>query len=174
MNDKKIPNCDGIYIGGGFPEVLGDSLQKNQKMKKIIKTLAENETPIYAECGGLMYLTKSIDYGNKKFKMVGLFDAETKMTKKMKLNYTKGTITSNCIISKSPKHLQGHEFHYSKLDSVSNDSKFAYRLDIGDGIMNHKDGLIEHNVLASYGHLYFDNSNYAKHFVENCLKFSRR
>jgi cobyrinic acid a,c-diamide synthase len=174
IHDKKIPNCDGIYIGGGFPEVLGNSLEKNQKTKRIIKTFAENETPIYAECGGLMYLTKSIDYGNKKFKMVGLFDAETKMTKKMKLNYTKGTITSNCIISKSSKHLQGHEFHYSKLDSVSNDSKFAYRLDIGDGIKNHKDGLIEYNVLASYGHLYFDNSNYAKHFVENCLKFSRR
>ncbi len=174
LHDKKIPNCDGVYIGGGFPEVLGSSLEKNQKMRKIIKTLAENNTPIYAECGGLMYLTKSIDYGNKKFKMIGLFDAETRMTKKMKLNYTKGTITSNCIISKFPKQFKGHEFHYSKLDSVSNDSKFAYKLDIGDGITNNKDGLIEYNVLASYGHLYFDSSNYAKKFVENCLKFSRR
>ena len=174
VHDKKVPNCDGIYIGGGFPEILGNSLEKNQKMRKAIKTLAENETPIYAECGGLMYLTKSIDYGKKKFKMIGLFDAETKMTKKMKLNYTKGTITSNCLISKSAKHLQGHEFHYSKLDSVSHDSKFAYQLTIGEGIKNHKDGLIDYNTLASYGHLYFDSSDYAKQFVENCQKSSRR
>ena len=173
IHDKKIPNCDGIYIGGGFPEVLGNSLAKNQKMRKLIKTFAENEFPIYAECGGLMYLTKSIDYGKKKSQMVGLFDAETKMTKKIKLNYTKGTTISSCVISKSLKHLQGHEFHYSKLDSVSSDSKFAYRLDVGDGIKNHKDGLIEYNVLASYGHLYFDSSNYAKQFVANCHKFSR-
>lgn len=171
--DKKIPNCDGIYIGGGFPEVLGNHLEKNQKMRKLIKKFAENEHPIYAECGGLMYLTNSIDYDDKKFKMVGLLDAETKMTKKMKLNYTKGTITSNCIISRSSKHLQGHEFHYSRLDSISSDLKFAYALDIGDGIKDHKDGIMEYNVLASFGHLYFDSSNYAKQFVENCIKFSR-
>ena len=103
--DKKI-NCDGLYIGGGFPEVLANSLQKNQKMKKIIKSLAESEIPIYAECGGLMYLTKSIDYKEKKHKMVGLFDAETKMTKKMTLNYTEGKIKSNCIISEKSKNFR--------------------------------------------------------------------
>ena len=130
--------------------------------------------PIYAECGGLMYLTKSITNNNKKFKMVGLFDAETQMTKKMKLNYTKGRITSNCIISKSTPKLQGHEFHYSQLTSISSDSKFAYELGIGDGIKNHKDGLIVYNTLASYGHLYFDSSNYAGEFVKNCIIFSRR
>ena len=97
VKDKKIPKCDGLYIGGGFPEVLGNLLEKNQTMKKIIKKLAEDNLPIYAECGGLMYLTKSIIYDNKKHKMVGLFDAETKMTKKMRLNYTKGK-----IISKTP------------------------------------------------------------------------
>ena len=99
IHDKKLPKSDGIYIGGGFPEILGDLLEKNYVMRKIIKKSSEENTPIYAECGGLMYLTKSIDYGNKKFKMIGLFDAETKMTKKMKLNYTKGKIISKNIIS---------------------------------------------------------------------------
>ena len=172
VNDTKIPKCDGLYIGGGFPEVLGSKLAKNQTMKKLIKNLAEDNLPIYAECGGLMYLTKSISSENRKYKMVGIFDAETFMTKRMKLNYTKGKIYPS-IISERSHSIQGHEFHYSKLDSVSTDSKFAYELEIGDGIKNHKDGLIQYTSLASYGHLYFDSSNYAENFVKNCIKYSR-
>ena len=174
VNDKKLPQCDGIYIGGGFPEILGDALEKNQTMKKNIKQLSEENIPIYAECGGLMYLTKSIDYGKKTSKMVGIFDAETKMTNKMKLNYTQGNIISKNIISDKKHAIQGHEFHYSKLESVSSDSKFAYELKIGEGIKNHFDGMIQYNTLASYGHLYFDSSDYAKIFVNNCIKTSRR
>ncbi len=173
VRDKKLPQCDGIYIGGGFPEILGESLEKNQTMKKKIKQLSEENIPIYAECGGLMYLTKSIDYGKKTSKMVGIFDAETKMTKKMKLNYTQGNIISKNIISDKKHALQGHEFHYSKLESVSSDSKFAYELKIGEGIKNQLDGMIQDNTLASYGHLYFDSSDYAKVFVKNCIKSSR-
>ncbi len=172
VNDKKIPKCDGLYIGGGFPEILGSKLAKNQTMKKLVKKLGEDNIPIYAECGGLMYLTKSISSENKKYKMVGIFDAETSMTKRMKLNYTKGKIYPS-IISRKTHNLQGHEFHYSKLDSISSDSKFAYELDIGDGIINHKDGLIQYNSLASYGHLYLDSSDYAKNFINNCIKYSR-
>jgi cobyrinic acid a,c-diamide synthase len=174
VKDKKIPKCDGLYIGGGFPEILGDPLSKNQIMKKSIKKLSEDNLPIYAECGGLMYLTKSISSENKKYKMIGLFDAETKMTKKMKLNYTKGKIISKNPISEKLHTFQGHEFHYSELDSVSSDSKFAYTLEIGEGIKKHQDGLIQDNTLASYGHLYFDSSDYAQIFVKNCIKYSKR
>ena len=174
VKDKKIPTCHGLYIGGGFPEILSDLLEKNQTMKKTIKKLSENNLPIYAECGGLMYLTKSILSDNKKHKMVGLFDAETKMTNKMKLNYTKGKIIRKNPISEKLRNFQGHEFHYSQLDSVSADSKFAYDLEIGEGIKKYRDGMIEYNTLASYGHLYFDSSDYAQIFVKNCLNYSRR
>ena len=174
IKDTKIPSCDGIYIGGGFPEVLGNSLEKNSSMKQSIKKLSEQNIPIYAECGGLMYLTKSIDYSDKKYKMIGLFDAETKMTKRMKLNYTKGKIITKNIISDKSHLLHGHEFHYSELISISSDSKFAYQLEIGDGIKNHKDGMILYNTLASYGHLYFDSSDYSKIFVKSCVKYLRR
>jgi cobyrinic acid a,c-diamide synthase len=174
VKDKKIPKCDGLYIGGGFPEILGDALEKNQAMKKSIKELSEDNLPIYAECGGLMYLTKSILSENKKYKMIGLFDAETRMTKKMRLNYTKGKVSMKNMISDKLHDFKGHEFHYSQLDSVASDSKFAYSLEIGEGIKNHQDGLIQDNTLASYGHLYFDSSNYAEIFVKNCLNNSRR
>ena len=173
ISDSKVPTCDGLYIGGGFPEVLGNSLAKNNKMKQSIKKLAENNMPIYAECGGLMYLTKSIHDGSKKYSMVGLIDAETKMTKKMTLNYTEGKINKQCIISNGSQKLRGHEFHFSEVNSLSKDSKFVYELKIGKGINNGKDGLIQYNTLASYGHLYFDSSNYAKQFILNCLNFSR-
>jgi len=174
VSDSKIPSCDGLYIGGGFPEVLGNSLGKNYKMRKSIKDLAEKSMPVYAECGGLMYLTKSIHDGTKKHPMVGLIDAETKMTKKMTLNYTKGYVCNLCVLSNGSQKFRGHEFHFSEITSLPNDSKFAYKLEIGKGIKNGKDGLVLYNTLSSYGHLYFDSSNCAKRFVSNCVKFSRR
>jgi len=174
ISDSKIPQCDGVYVGGGFPEILGYSLEKNHRMKKNIKALAENNMPIYAECGGLMYLTRSINYGKKKFRMVGLFDIETKMNKKMTLNYTKGSIKSTCIISNTPKQFHGHEFHYSEICSLPKDPRFAYILDIGQGINKKRDGMMEYNTLASYNHLYFGSTGFAKNFVNNCEKFSRR
>jgi len=173
VSDLKVPNCDGIYLGGGFPEVIGNALEKNSRMKKNIKTLAESGMPIYAECGGLMYLTKSIDYGSKKFKMVGLYDATTKMQKRLKLNYTKARITRDCLIAKSPSTIQGHEFHFSELESVPKDSKFAYDLSIGVGIKNQKDGLMQYNTLASYMHMHFARPGIARKFVQNCIKYSR-
>jgi len=164
--DKKIPRCDLIYIGGGFPEVLGQSLERNRTMRNLIKKYAEEGMPIYAECGGLMYLTKSIDFGNKKYKMVGLFDAETQMTKKMTLNYTEGRITSNCIIS-TPRKFRAHEFHYSKIRNLPRDVKLVYELKVGEGISGKKDGLSEYNTLASYCHLYFDSAKYATKLVSS-------
>jgi len=164
--DKKIPRCDLIYIGGGFPEVLGQSLERNRTMRNLIKKYAEEGMPIYAECGGLMYLTKSIDFGNKKYKMVGLFDAETQMTKKMTLNYTEGRITSNCLIS-TPRKFRAHEFHYSKIRNLPRDVKLVYELKVGEGISGKKDGLSEYNTLASYCHLYFDSAKYATKLVSS-------
>ena len=169
LSDKKIPNCDCIYIGGGFPEILGKKLSQNNAMKKSIKQAAENGTPIYAECGGLMYLTKSIKNQNQKYKMIGLFDAETEMTKKMTLNYTDGRITSNCLIS-SPRNFHAHEFHYSRITNIPKDAKFLYDLNIGEGISSKKDGFSEYNIVASYCHLYFDSAKFASNIIKNSKK----
>ena len=171
ISDKRIPTCDCIYIGGGFPEILGKKLSQNTSMKKSIKQAAENGIPIYAECGGLMYLTNSIKHNNQKFKMVGLFDAETEMTKKMTLNYTEGRITSNCIIS-LPRNFHAHEFHYSRISNISKDARFLYDLKIGEGISSQKDAITEYNTLASYCHLYFDSAKFASKLIENSQKTS--
>jgi len=165
VSDKKIPTCDLIYMGGGFPEVLGQSLERNTTMRRLIKKRAEEGTTIYAECGGLMYLTKSISFDNKKYKMVGLFDAETQMTKKMTLNYTEGRIRSNCIVS-APAKFRAHEFHYSKIRNLPRNVKLVYDLKIGEGIVGKRDALSEYNTLASYCHLYFDSAKYAARVLE--------
>lgn len=174
VSDKKIPPCDGIYIGGGFPEVKADLLQKNDTMKKLIKKHAQDGMPVYAECGGLMYLTKSIRYKSGKFKMVGLFDAVTVMEKKLKLNYTRGTIRPRSPFSLQSKTIKGHEFHYSELDLLSKDSKFAYDMSIGIGIKDKKDGLTVYNTLASYMHVHFDGSPIAADFVKSCIAYSKK
>ncbi|MGI0018612.1 MAG: cobyrinate a,c-diamide synthase [Nitrosotalea sp.] len=174
VSDKKIPSCDGIYIGGGFPEVKGDLLQRNDTMKKLVKKYAQDGLPIYAECGGLMYLTRSISYKSGKFKMVGLFDAVTIMEKKLKLNYTSAKIRTGSPFSLQSKTVKGHEFHYSELDLLSKDSKFAYDMSIGIGIKDKKDGLTMYNTLASYMHVHFDDSPIAANFVKSCISYSKR
>ncbi|MDE1725759.1 MAG: cobyrinate a,c-diamide synthase [Thaumarchaeota archaeon] len=174
VHDKKIPSCEGLYIGGGFPEVKGDMLERNSSMKKEIKEKAEDGLPIYAECGGLMYLTRSIRYKEKKFKMIGLYEADTVMQKKLKLNYTKARVSKPCVVSKANGNLCGHEFHFSELESISKDSKFSYEMDIGIGIREKKDGIMQYNTLASYMHMHFALPNIAKTLVESCIKFSRR
>ncbi|MHB8547315.1 MAG: cobyrinate a,c-diamide synthase [Nitrosotalea sp.] len=174
VSDKKIPICDGIYIGGGFPEVKGDLLQRNKTMTRLVKKYAEDGLPIYAECGGLMYLTKSIRYKSGKFAMVGLFDAVTVMEKRLKLNYTSAKIGPRSPFSLQSKTIKGHEFHYSELDLLSKDSKFAYDMSIGIGIKDKKDGLTVHNTLASYMHVHFANSPIAANFVKSCISYSKK
>ena len=175
-------DCDGLYIGGGFPEILSQPLAKNESMKKSIKKLAESGLPIYAECGGLMYLTKSITSADNHHQkeMVGLFDAKTQMTLRPVLNYTKACMKESLSqqhplsnMTHTPFH--GHEFHYSVLSDVAPDSTFAFSIQRGHGIKDQMDGLVTYNTLASYGHLYFDSSSgSALSFVTSCVRHSKK
>ncbi|MYB30783.1 MAG: cobyrinic acid a,c-diamide synthase, partial [Cenarchaeum sp. SB0663_bin_5] len=168
---KHMPDINGLYIGGGFPEVRGAILEKNYTLINEIKKAILNEMPTYAECGGLIYLGKTLQYDNKQYDMVGAVDGHTYMTKRPTLNYTKGVMYDN-ILNKKTIKFHGHEFHYSKMD-VSEDSRFTQKLYRGEGILDNKDGILVHNTMASYGHLYF-SEKMAKNVVECCAKFSRR
>jgi cobyrinic acid a,c-diamide synthase len=177
VNDNKLPeNVCGIILGGGFPEVMADKLEKNQSMIKSILKAAENGIPIYGECGGLMYLTKSIrGYKrdeDRRQKMIGLIDADTFISGKLTLNYTEAN--SNASIFGRISNIRGHEFHYSKIENIAKDSKFAYNMKKGNGIDNKKDGFIVYNSMASYMHLHFADSRLPKRLVETCIKCSRK
>ena len=178
VNDKKLPEgISGIILGGGFPEILADKLEKNHGIKRSILRAAEQGMPIYAECGGLMYLTKTIIVSHKgkknKRKMIGLLDAETSMSHKLTLNYTEAD--NGGIFFRGISKIRGHEFHYSQIYGIDKDCKFAYRLLRGNGIANNKDGLVVYNCLASYMHLHFGGDHrLAKRIVENCIEYSRK
>jgi cobyrinic acid a,c-diamide synthase len=170
-------NSNGIIIGGGFPEIIADALEKNYAIKKNILKVAQDSMPIYAECGGLMYLTNSIlgfKNNKKKYKMVGLFDAETIMTSKLTLGYTEAILNSSKTILGNIKIVHGHEFHYSKIINNNKDIKMAYTLRRGKGIIDGYDGFSVNNCIASYMHTHFINSNISNNFIESCYNYMKK
>jgi cobyrinic acid a,c-diamide synthase len=178
VNDKKLPDgVSGVILGGGFPEVLADQLAKNHSIKKLILREAEHGMPIYAECGGLMYLTKTITVyhkGKRKTKkMIGLIEADTSMNDGLTLNYTEAE--NSGAFFRDIKKIRGHEFHYSKIHNISKDFRFAYILRRGNGIFNKKDGLVVYNCLASYMHLHFgSDQRLARRIVDMCREYSKK
>ena len=177
ISDNCIPHgISGIVLGGGFPEVMADKLNSNQSMLKSIKKAGEQGIPIYGECGGLMYLTKSITgYKDSKkvFRMVGIVDARTTMTGRLTLNYTNADLNSTTF--GNIKNMRGHEFHYSKIEDLPSDSKFVYSMKRGIGMDGGKhDGILTHNSIASYMHLHFYDNRFPKMWIKKCIEFQRK
>jgi cobyrinic acid a,c-diamide synthase len=177
LHDIELPKeLDGIIIGGGFPEIMAKGLEKNRSMMDSIKKSAENGLPILAECGGLMYLTRRLyeneDESSRRCNLVGLIDAETQMGSKLTLNYTEAN--SNGSILGRIESIKGHEFHYSRIINVPDDSKFAFDMKRGSGITNNRDGLTTYNCLASYTHLHFSDERLLKNLTASFRSYRRR
>jgi cobyrinic acid a,c-diamide synthase len=176
IKDQKLPEgVHGLMLGGGFPEVLADRLENNTLMVRSIRKAVDEGMPIYAECGGLMYLTRSISGykgENKRRKMAGIIEADTLMTGRLTLNYTEAECNGS-IFGKTP--LRGHEFHYSSIENIAGDSRFAYSMKKGRGVTGNQDGfIINDNSLAAYMHLHFANRKLPERMVISCVRFSRR
>jgi cobyrinic acid a,c-diamide synthase len=176
IKEQKLPDgVHGLMIGGGFPEVLADRLEKNRSMVRSIRKAVDEGMPVYAECGGLMYLTRSITgyKGEKKArKMARIIEADTMMTGKLTLNYTDAECNGSIF---GYTHLRGHEFHYSSIENIAGDSRFAYSMKKGRGVTGNQDGfVINDNGLAAYMHLHFANRKLPERMVLSCVRFSRR
>jgi cobyrinic acid a,c-diamide synthase len=177
LNGQQVPPAaEGLYIGGGYPEVFGSQLASNDRMLKSIAGLAEDGMPIYAECGGLMYFTKSIsDLHGTEHRMVGVLDARTRMVNRLTLSYTLAQSIRPNLLTLQGDTVRGHEYHFSKVEGVPKDSRFAYRLKRGIGIGNGLDGWISYNILASYMHTNFAfDDRMARRFVESCRGYARK
>lgn len=147
LRDEEIPNCDILYLGGGYPEIFPQKLSSNKSMLESIRNF---DGKIYGECGGLMYLTNSIN----GVEMLKLINCDAIMTKNVQgLSYVKGTFTRDCPIGKRGHEFRAHEFHYSKLINI-NEKDFAYKINRGKGITNSMDGIItkDGNILGGYAH----------------------
>lgn len=150
IHDEQLPSVDALYIGGGYPEIFKKELSKNTTMLESIKEFSQDNHPIYAECGGLMYLCKTID----SLPMVDVFPYHSMLTKRVQgLSYTIAHVQRDNPILKKNTTYHGHEFHYSKVEYTgSNSSDFAFSMRRGVGITGKYDGLLKNNTLASYIH----------------------
>lgn len=157
LKDRQLPaDLDGVFIGGGFPETHLEQLSSNESMKQSIAEAIENGLPCYAECGGLMYLSQSIEWQDARASMVGVVPASCKVHKKpIGRGYAQLKTTQDhpWPFTAVGGEFPAHEFHYSHLENLPTDSRFGYRMIRGSGIDHHYDGFIYKNLLANYIHL---------------------
>jgi len=156
LEDKSLPDIDCLYIGGGFPETQVKGLSENEGFRHSLKEAAENGLPIYAECGGFMYLGESLTVGDHCYPMVGALSIRFGMEKRPQGHgYTMLEVDrENPFFSVGTK-LRGHEFHYSRILSQQEEGdKTAYRVVRGTGMDRRRDGIIRKNILAGFTHLH--------------------
>jgi len=157
LRDTELPPVDGLFLGGGFPETAMDELEANQSMRSSIREFVEGGGAVYAECGGLMYLSRSITWNGRSAKMVGAIPGDVVMREKPQgRGYVRLKETGN---SPWPAGLPvggeipAHEFHYSALENLDPGLTYAYEVVRGSGIDGKRDGVVYKNMLASYTHL---------------------
>jgi len=180
INDTSLPdNIDGLFIGGGFPESSMQQLEDNVSMRNSIHDAIEAGLPTYAECGGMMYLSRSLTWNHQSNTMVGIIPGDTNMHEKPQgRGYVKITESEHFIWPQlesntpaQPEH-QAHEFHYSSLDDFTPDNEFqpAYTMKRGHGINGEFDGIMYKNMLACYAHQRNVDSNpWVKRFIQFIL-----
>ncbi|WNM56724.1 cobyrinate a,c-diamide synthase [Candidatus Nitrospira allomarina] len=158
MHDAALPDVDLVYLGGGYPEIYADVLQRNMAMRQSIQAFAARGGVVYAECGGLMYLAKTLsDFDGTVYDMVGVIPAETAMSRtQMTLGYRELTVACGGPLGEQGVRIRGHEFHYSTLHPKG-DLKFLGHLTDAQGRDRGGDGIAVGNVIALYTHLHFSS-----------------
>ncbi len=170
LTNVRIPDgVDGIYIGGGYPELYAGPLSQNRSMRASIAEWADSGRPVYAECGGLMYLCRNItDFDHNTFRMAGIFPFETAMVRgKVHLGYRELLLAEDCILGRRGQVVRGHEFHYSDIAGARTRANTVYHVKNGAGAMLAPEGYRYKNVLGSYIHVHFgSNPSIAESFID--------
>ena len=176
LRDSAVPDVDGLIFGGGFPEMFLHELENNLSMKESIRQAASSGMPIYAECGGLMYLCRKIQgFDGDAYEMAGLVPGVCEMQKKLqRVGYVTGKALRKSIIADEGDILKGHEFNFSTL-ACEDDFPWAYDLKGTRQKEGHLEGFARDNVLASYLHLSFEgNPKAADKFLASCGAYKKR
>ena len=178
MADGDLPHdIDGLYLGGGYPELYAGELTKNAALGNRIKEKSVDGMPIYGECGGFMYLCEElVDLNNKKYRMTGCFPFTTRMSTRLRaLGYREVTLTRDTVIGNSGMKIRGHEFHYSELLNFSGDIPTAYAISDRSGMDKAPEGYVIRQTLGSYNHLHFGSQpGVTRCFVDNCLAYRQQ
>jgi len=154
LHDSSLPEVDGLFIGGGFPESNGAALAANTTFRLSLRRAIEDGLPVYAECGGLMYLARSLSWRGHTWEMVGAIPADVVMQgRPVGKGYVKLAETGDHPWGAGPGSVvHAHEFHYSRLANVDAGLRFAWRVERGEGTGEGRDGIVHRNVLAGYTH----------------------
>ncbi|MFX4303222.1 cobyrinate a,c-diamide synthase [Alicyclobacillus tolerans] len=176
LRGEKVPeNADGVYIGGGFPEEFAAELSRQEEVRQSLQRALQNGLPVFAECGGYMYLTGSIkDRQGAVYDMTGAIPASVEMQPKLAaLGYREVTALQDTLLLSAGEHARGHEFHYStiKLD-INEQWPFAYE---SSGMRGKKtEGYAKGNLLAAYTHLHFaSNPRMVERFITACRRYRK-
>ncbi len=147
-----LPDADAFYMGGGYPEIYAPQLEENASLREAFAVAIRHGSPLYAECGGLLYCLEQLE-GRE---MLGLFKGSGKLTRRLQaVGYVDAVSIRDCLLFRKGTRFRGHEFHYSTVSVNANTTvDFAYKLLKGKGIEGKKDGIRKDNVLASYTHLH--------------------
>ena len=177
LEDERLPVLDGLYIGGGFPETSAARLAENSSFRSSVKAAAGAGLPIYAECGGLIYLGKELIINEQRYPLAGVFDVVFGMSKKPQAHgYSIFNVTGNNPFFPEGFTAKGHEFRYSTvLDYNVKPGDLALKMTRGTGFIDGLDGLTTGNVLALYTHLHVEGTpQWAEFFTRKCEEYSRQ
>lgn len=178
MRDERLPQADALFIGGGFPETHMAALEANSALRGEIRAAIAGGLPAYAECGGLMYLTRAITFEGRRAEMAGVIDAEAVMHAKPQGRGQVLVTETEAFpwprlagpVSRS-RPIHAHEFHHAAIADLPRDTRYAYDIERGSGIDGRHDGVVMHNLLASFVH---QRSTSANPWAERFVAFIRK
>ncbi|MDQ7081437.1 MAG: cobyrinate a,c-diamide synthase [Paracoccaceae bacterium] len=176
LNDVALPDIDGLFIGGGFPETQAEGLSHNKPMRAAIRQAIESGMPTYAECGGLMYLCESLSWNGRQWPMVGVVPGKAEMCERPQgRGYAQFENTDLHPWERPGGEVQAHEFHYARIANLKGDLRFARDIRRGAGIDGRHDGIVVHNLLAGFCHLRTSRANpWVRHFVDFVRRHRRK
>ena len=157
VNDKELPDLDALYLGGGFPETQAQQIEKNESFRLSLKKAVNNGLPVYAECGGLMYLGKSVIVDDISYEMANIFSIIFDLSKRpVAHGYSIIKVDQSNPFFQVGTEIRGHEFHYSRVLEWNSkeDENLALKVERGKGFYENRDGLCKKNVLAAYTHVH--------------------
>jgi cobyrinic acid a,c-diamide synthase len=156
LEADELPDVDGLYVGGGFPETHAERLARNHRFRRSVYAAVEKGLPVYAECGGLMYLSRNLVIDDKTYPMVGVLPVQTVLARKPQGHgYIRAEVTGSNPFYPVGTVLTGHEFHYSMVTGLERSlSSCVFRITRGHGIDGKHDGMCIKNVLATYLHVH--------------------
>lgn len=175
IHDTSIPDIDCLYIGGGFPETNAIELSENREFMKSLRAAIEDGLPVYAECGGMMYLGYEIIYKDKRYPMTGIIPLSFIMNEKpISHGYTLVEVTERNPFYPEGLVIRGHEFHYSRPLKMA-ELSFSFTMKRGDGIIDKKDGVCYKNVLCTYTHIHaYGTPEWAEGLIKKAIEYRRK